>query len=183
MKKIISLLLVGSLMCSVLAGCGNIAENSTVTEKAYQEDLMKQSQDKIGMPEITDFYEKKLAKEIFEKRDDSKLICYAYSQNLNGKFVFVGKCMGYGLPYSTQYTNPQKIVDDPNGSYDAGSSIIPQADPNGLYGADGLSATWLMMINEENGEPYIMYCEPTIIVTEKKIPKRLIESWSLPSDY
>ncbi len=64
--------------------------------------------------------------------------------------------------------------------YNGSSSVtLPQADPNGLYSPDGLSATWLMMIDEATGENYIMYCEPTIIVTENKLPERLIADWSL----
>lgn len=180
MKKIIGLVFVGIMVCGILSGCSGDAD--VEAEKSYQETLMQQANDEVGMPEVTEFYEKKLAKEIFEKRDDSKLVCYAYSQNLEGKFIYVGKCMGYGLPYSTQYTNPTTIKEF--GVRGGWSDIaVPQADPNGLYGADGLDATWLMMINEDSGEPYIMYCEPTIVVTEVKIPKRLISEWSLPDTY
>jgi len=186
MKKAISIWLVLIMVLStlILSGCAPSEEaTSTTKEKEYQEKLMSQANDKVGMPDITEFYEKKLAKEIYEKRDDSSLICYTYSQNLNGKFVYVGECMGYGLPYSTQYTNPDKYLDDPNGTCDAGSVVIPQSDPNGLYSSGTADATWLMMVDEATGENYIMYCEPNIIVTEHKIPARLIESWSLPSNY
>jgi len=178
MKKMIGLVLSVVLVSGMMSGCSEVEKSSTTKEKEYQEELMQQSTNEIGMPEITEFYEKKLAKEIFEKRDDSKLVCYAYSQNLEGKFVFVGKCLGYGLPYSTQYTNPMKLAS----SY-SDATALPQSDPNGLYGASGLSATWLMMIDEETGGNYIMYCEPTIVVTEHKIPKRLVEDWSLPEKY
>lgn len=181
MKKIIGLVFVGIMLCGLLAGCGEV-ENNEKKETEYQKILMAQAADEIGNPEITEFYEKKLAKEIFEKRDDSSLVCYAYSQNLEGQFVYVGKCMGYGLPYSTQYTNPETPYWG-NGNQVYRDFPLPQADPNGLYGADGLSATWLMMINEDSGEPYIMYYEPTIVVTEVKIPKRLITEWSLPDTY
>jgi hypothetical protein len=172
MKKIIGVLICLVLMCIVLGGC---EEDTRHQEEKYQEDLMQQATNEIGMPDITEFFEKKMAKEIFEKRDDSKLVCYAYSQNLNGQFIYVGRCYGYGLPYSTQYTNPEK--------YEYNGATLPQADPNGLYGAEGLTATWLMMINEETGEPYIMYCEPTIVVTENKIPVRLVADWSLTKNY
>ena len=179
MKKIISLVLVVT-MVFVLAGCSeDISPNNTKEERQYTEQLMQQATDEIGMPNITEFYEKKMAKEIFEKRDDSSLICYVYNQNLDGQYIFIGKSMGYGLPYSTQYTNPQTYLDDPHGSYDSGSVVVSQADPNGLYSADGLSATWLMMIDETTGENYIMYAEPTIVVTENKLPVRLIADWSL----
>lgn len=179
MKKIMGLLLTITTVLA-LSGCDSeVITGNTNEEKQYTEQLMKQATDEIGMPNITEFYEKKMAKEIFEKRDDSSLICYVYNQNLDGKYVYVGKSMGYGLPYSTQYTNPETYLDDPYGSYDSGSVVVSQADPNGLYSADGLSATWLMMIDETTGENYIMYAEPTIVVTENKLPTRLIADWSL----
>lgn len=165
MKKEFKLGLV-LLMLVGLTGCSN-------TEKAYTDELMQQANDEIGMPNITEFYEKKLAKEIFEKRDDSDLICYVYNYSeFEAKYVYVGQSMGYGLPYSTQYTSPEVY------EYTTGTTL-PQADPNGLYTADGITATWLMMIDEVTGETYIMYCEPTIVVTENKLPVRIIDESSL----
>lgn len=181
MRKIFILLIV-MLLSTSMVGCGESDNVSGEQEKQYQEDLMNQANTEVGMPEITEFFEKKMAKEIFEKRDDSKLICYAYGTSLDGQFIYVGKCLGYGLPYSTQYTNPMTLKEfDVRGGWV--DEAVPQADPNGLYGADGLSATWLMMIDEVTGESYIMYCEPTIVVTEHKLPARLVKTWSLPSDY
>ncbi len=172
MKKILCIIL-ASIVCLTMAACGR--KSHTSTESDYTQALMTQSNDEIGMPDITEFYEKKLAKEIFEKRDDSSLICYVYNQNRDGQYIYVGKSMGYGLPYSTQYTAP--TIDDYRSN---GATLTThQADPNALYTADGLSATWLLMVDEETGENYIMYCEPTIIVTENKLPERLIAVWSL----
>lgn len=171
-------------VCLILSGCRTANTDSTKEEKYYQETLMQQANDKVGNPEITEFYEKKLAKEILELRDNSDLVCYAYTKvEGNGKYVYIGRCMGYGLPYSTQYTNPEKYIDDPNGTLDAGSVVIPQADPNGLYSPDGLSATWLWLIDENTGEPNVMYIEPEILVSQSKLPSRICESWSLPSNY
>lgn len=184
MKKILCVLLVVVSLLAV-SGCEESGySSSTREEAAYQESLMQQASDEVGMPEIVNFYEKKLAKEIFELRDDSSLVCYAYTKaEGTGRYVYLGRCMGYGLPYSTQYTNPQKYMDDPYGSYDAGSVVIEQADPNGLYSPDGLSATWLWLINEETGEAQITYAEPEIIVSQGKLPARICEEWSLPLDY
>lgn len=74
-------------------------------------------------------------------------------------------------------------MEDPHGSYDAGSIIVPQSDPNGLYSPEGLSATWLWLIDEETGEPNIIYAEPEIVVTQNKLPARICEEWSLPEAY
>lgn len=182
MKKIV---LIAGILCLVLTGCGSSTyDTNAYEEKVYQEQLMQQAADEVGNPEITEFYEKKLAKEILELRDDSSLVCYAYTRSeMTGKYVFLGRSMGYGLPYSTQYTCPETYLDDPHGTADAGSIVIEQADPNGLYSPDGLSATWLWLIDEETGEPNISYVEQEIFVSQSKLPERLCEEWSLPDNY
>lgn len=136
-------------------------ENSDDEMNRKQELLQHEGNSQVGMPAIVNFQEKKLAKQIFELRDRADLVCYAYIvNNMTGKLVFIGKCIGYGLPYSIQYTNPEKnrdgFKDSPN---------IPQADPNGLFMPSGLSATWLMMIDPKTGEPKPVYFEPEIVVS------------------
>lgn len=184
MKKFLALVLVLTAALGISA-CG--ADTSSArTEAEYQETLMRQASDEVGMPEITEYYEKKLAKEIFELRDDSSLVCYAYTKaEGTGKYVYLGRCMGYGLPYSTQYTNPETPY---WGRGEEGSAFyrdypLPQADPNGLYSPDGLSATWLWMIDEQTGDAQITYAEPELLVSQGKLPARICEAWSLPSDY
>lgn len=160
----------------LFTGC---TASSVYEEREYQETLINQANDVVGMPEITNFYEKKLAKEILELRDDSDLICYAYTyNNMTGKFTYLGRCMGYGLPYSTQYTRPETAVYI-KGKYE----ILPQADPNGLYLPDGINATWLYLIDENTGESQVTYIESEITVSQGKIPARLCEEFSLPEDY
>ena len=176
-KSIVGLLLIGTLTLGSLVSC-DMPRDSDKETKNQQEQLLQQANDQVGMPNITNFYEKKLAKKVLELRDDSKLITYAYTTNMNGKYVYLGKCMGYGLPYSTQYTNPQKQV-----SNYSEATALPQADPNGLFSADGTSATWLVMVDEKTGEQSVVYAEPNMIVTQTKLPRRLVEEWSLPDNY
>lgn len=180
MKKILAVAIIVSVL---MTGCSS--DNSVREESKYQEQLMQQANDEIGMPEITEFYEKKLAKEILELRDDSSLVCYAYTKSdMTGKYVFLGRSMGYGLPYSTQYTNPETAYWGKTWDTSVYCDYpLPQADPNGLYSPDGLSATWLWMIDEETGGPNIIYAEPEIIVSQNKLPARICESWSLPDNY
>lgn len=147
------------VLTSCCTSC-DIPENSEYAINQKQRQLLTESNSQLGMPAIVNFQEKKLAKMIFELRDREDLICFAYIVNLNGQLVFIGKCIGYGLPYSTQYTNPMK--------YEYGH-ILPQADPNGLYMPDGMSATWLMMIDPITNEPRPVYLEPQIIVSPFKL--------------
>lgn len=175
-KKIMIAGLLTISIVGMLTGCDG---GSRQEEEDYQETLMQQSNDKVGQPEITEFYEKKQAKEILELRDDSDLVCYAYTKcEGTGKYVYLGRCMGYGLPYSTQYTAPEASV------YQHGTLVtLPQADPNGLYLPEGLSATWLYLIDETTGEAQVTYAEPEIIVSQGKLPARICEEWSLPENY
>lgn len=168
-KKI--LLAIGTVLTctTLLAGCSGRGE-----ETQFQRQVLNQSNDSVGMPNIKNFFEKKVLKEVYELRDQSDLVCYAYSQNMNGKFVYLGQCIGYGIPYSTQYTCPQEFYS---------SVTLPQADPNALYSPEGgVDATWLILINEA-GEREIVYSEQQIMVTQSKLPKRLLESWSIPNNY
>lgn len=192
MKKILLIMLVLSLSLGFV-GCGtnNVPAAIDAEQQQAQETkrLLNEVNNQIGLPNITNFYEKKMAKEIFELRDDSKLITYAYMQNLEGKFVYLGQCVGFGLPYSVQYTNPEKIEKTRIYTRGAGAvaeeevNTVPQADPNGLYMPDGLNATWLMYINPETGKREVIYTEPSIVVTQSKLPRRLLAEWSIPENY
>lgn len=182
-KKGLSLLIVTLLIIGICVGCTDVTQKSGEEKMAEaQKSLVNQANDKLGLPEVKEFYEKAMAKEIIELRDNSKLICYAYTKNeMTGKYVYEGKCMGFGLPYSVQYTNPQ--VEVYAGGYERGFGSMPQADPNGLYMPSSAAATWLMMINEDTGKREVQYYEPNVIVTQSKKPRRLCEEWSLPKDY
>ena len=141
-------------------GC-NGQESSKQKEAIATEKLMLEANAAIGMPSIVNHQEKRWAKMIFELRDKSDVINYAYIVNMHGVFIYLGRCVGYGLPYSVQYTAPEVSEFHQNG----GTVTVPQADPNGLYMPAGLSATWLMMLDEESGEIKPMYVEPEIIVS------------------
>ena len=138
------------------------------------EQQMNEANHQVGYPAIKNFQEKKLMKLIYELRDQEDLICYAYLYNRNTGRVgqFLGKTIGYGIPYSTQYSNPQKPfkVTGRFGQYaDDQAVTIGQPEPNGLFMPDGLSATWLIMLDPETNEPHPVYVEPEIIVSPFKL--------------
>jgi hypothetical protein len=86
------------------------------------------------------------------------LITYTYIVGMNGELVFLTKSIGYGLPYGTQYSNPQKQVT-------SGSAIIlPQAEPNGLFIPDSADGTWIIAV-DDNGKTHPLYVEPRVIVS------------------
>lgn len=152
--------LIALVMSAFLFGC--LEDNTSNRRMAKnQEKIMQEADRQIGMPGIVNFQERKLMKEIFELRDQENLICYAYTfSEMTGKKIFLGKCIGYGLPYATQFTNPEVIAEKSSW----GIATLPQADPNGLFMPSSADATWLMLL-DKNGVPHPVYIEPKLIVS------------------
>lgn len=170
MKKL--LMLVSVLV--LFAGC-EVQESSTDIERKKQEELSKQAMLAVDLPNISNFYEKKTLKKILEMRDNPKVINFLYTKNtMSGKWIYEGKCIGFGIPYSTQYTNPER--------YEYQGATLPQADPNGLYSTPNGTATWVIKV-DDNGLQTVEYIESEIRVTQNKLAKRLVETWSLTQDY
>ncbi len=156
MKKIIVVLMM-FIASFNFVGCDEDAEQKQSRET---EQILGEIDKQIGMPNIKNFQEKKLAKLVMEQRDRSDLICYAYLKSeMTGKLIFIGKCVGFGLPYSVQFTNPQKVENYTHGI------ILPQADPNGLYMPESAQATWLLMVDPNGGDPKPVYIEPEVVVS------------------
>ena len=169
MKRVLvlTIIFVGFLFTS----CEPRKNNSDEILQKQTENSMKEANKQIGMPAIVNFQEKKNLKWIYELCDQEDFICYAYlASELKGEVgQYLGECIGYGIPYSTQFSNPSKYFDDPHGNYGAGSIVMPQAEPNGLFKPEGLSATWLIMIDPKTKKPRPVYIEPKIIVSPFKL--------------
>ncbi len=147
---------------AILVGCEQ-NQSSDKKQAAQTEKLMTEANNQIGLPNIVNFKQKKLMKQIYELCDKEELICYAYiKSDYQGKLFFIGKCIGYGIPFSAQYSNPEKSVYTTNQS---GVSTMPQPEPNGLFMPTSSSATWLMMIDPETKKPRPVYLEPEIVVS------------------
>lgn len=170
MKKMMLAMMCATLIA--LTGCGQKQEDTADGKiQKQQEASMLEMTRQTGLPAIKNFQEKKMLKMLYELRDREDLVCYVYLVNqLNGEVgQLLGKCIGYGLPASTQYSNPTKEEFKAFGNNAAVRTWKmyqkPQAEPNGLFMPEGLSATWLMMIDPETNEPRPVYVEPLIIVS------------------
>lgn len=165
MKRIVFFALVAIALTLTACGESDVGMDGVQAEQTAA--MLSEANRQVGMPNLTNFQERKWMKMIMELRDREDLICYAYLYNRNeGKIgQFIGKCLGFGLPYSVQFTNPQRPVRwDLPGTGNFYEGLLPQADPNGLFMPEGLSATWLMLL-DENGEARPVYVEPEIIVS------------------
>ena len=138
-------------------------------QKIATEKSLSEAQRMIGMPAVKNFQQRKLMKLIYELCDREDLICYAYlKSDYTGNLTYLGKCIGYGIPFSAQFTNPEKIAHKQD--YNGGSfGTLPQADPNGLFMPTSSSATWLMMVDPNTNKPRPVYIEPEIVVSPFKL--------------
>lgn len=133
MKRLTAAIFVGIM---VVAIAGYEYKDSDQKQREQQEQLLQEGTKQVGMPAIKNFRERKLLKQILELRDQEGLITYTYISNdrpevvkghtaLGGKLTYLGTTVGYGLPYATQFTNPEKEV------HWRGVATMPQADPAG----------------------------------------------------
>ena len=175
-KKLLAVGVIGVLMASMLTGCGGTKENQ------YTKDLMSNAYDAIGFPDVSNYFERQQLKEIYELRDDPKLICYWYTKNdMTGKWIYQGECIGYGIPYTTSMTaseSLQKIETTVGYEWE----VVPLAEPNGLYASPSTSATWILTTDKE-GNITPTYVESEITVSQSKLDTRLCEDWSIPENY
>jgi hypothetical protein len=141
-----------------LAAC-DVKQDSRQIEAAKQEEMSLRAVQSVGMPSIINYAEKRMMKDIIEKRDQMTPT-YTYIVDMNGRFHKVCDSLGYGLPYATQYTNPQMRVSGQNGTV-----TLPQADPNGLYSPASAEGTWVMCLNPKTRKAEPQYIEPRIITT------------------
>lgn len=146
-------------IAAILSGCEQ-APSSTQIERKKQEELSMQAVTQVGMPAITNFAEKRMMKDIMELRDQN-VATITYLVGMNNQLTKVCNSIGYGLPYATQYTNPQRIA------YDSGhgSVTLPQADPNGLYSPASADGTWVLCLDKKDGKAKPVFIEPRIIVS------------------
>lgn len=167
MKSII----ISFLLISFGLSCATRVKTSDAIQRNASEVMLSEAQKEVGMPNITHYTQRKTLKMIQELCDKEDLICYAYLQcQMTGKLVFIGKCIGYGVPFSAQFTNPEKLVEgDKELGFDLTGYLnyvmsMPQADPNGLFMPTSSSATWVVMLDKENN-PRVVYIEPEIVIS------------------
>ena len=153
--RIAALFLCAVMMTCLMVGCD---ETTRAKEENYTEEIKTQ------------------IREIYELRDNPNLICYWYTKNdMSGKWVYQGTCVGYGIPYGASITNPEQ--------YEYNGATLPLAEPNGIY-TNGLStsATWILT-TDSSSKIIPTYVESEITISQSKIEARLCEDWSIPSDY
>jgi hypothetical protein len=151
-----------SALTLLLVACGPYPQSSDQKAARQQEQISMAAVNAVGMPAITKFAEKRMMKDILEMRDQ-EVSTYTYTQDMNGHLHLLCHSVGFGLPYSTQYTNPQ--VDTYYGTSSSIHMSMPQADPNGLFSPVSAEGTWVLCLNPETKRVQPLYIEPRVIVS------------------
>ena len=141
-----------------LVGCDDANRTSDQIQNAQQELLNKNAVRSVGMPAIHNFSEKRLMKDILEMRDQN-IVTYTYLVGMDNQLTKFCDSVGFGIPYATQYTNPQKY----NG--------VSQADPNGLYSPSSADGTWVACRVPGKDSVKPVFIEPRVIVSPFPLDK------------
>ncbi len=165
--RLIYTVVVLAVLTPTMAACfkENVADKR---EREQTARLTEQASTQVGMPGITRFTEKRNLKMLYELRDNPKLATIAYIVDLNGKLHKVCDALGYGFPYATQFTNPQR--DTFYGSGQSGSGTgnhfqMPQPEPNGLFMPNAADGTWVMCLNPDTKDVQPVYVEPRVVIS------------------
>ncbi len=149
----------------LLAGCVERPPTADQVDTAQQEQQLKQAQQQTGLPNIVNYTEKKLAKMLLELRDEQRIPTYSYISNQTGLY-FLCNSIGFGIPYATQITNPEKTE---VAGYSQGWAVTrPQAEPNGLFMPASADATWTIC-SDSKGAIVPVYVEAHLVVSPFKL--------------
>lgn len=154
-KLVVAAICVLSIPLMAASGCEPSADNK---QRDKTEKMLAEADMQIGMPGIRNFKERRMMKMLYELRD-TEVTTYTYIYAYDGSLSFLCNSLGYGLPYATQFINPQKIINITQGA------TMPQAEPNGLFMPNQADATWVMCVDPADKKVKPLYVEPRVIVS------------------
>lgn len=164
--------LIGAVATALLVvACDDGTPTGQERETAATNQLINQASTAVGMPGISNFEEKRMMKMLYELRDNADLVTYSYMVDMHGRLhpVCPTTSVGYGIPFSAQFTAPARDEYVHNG----GMETIYQPEPNGLYMPESTAATWVICLGPDN-ELEAVYVEPLIFVS--KWPRHDVDS-------
>jgi hypothetical protein len=138
MKKLLFIILPVLALLLISSSCDDRPENTTaLDEQARTERNQKDLNALQPAPKISWSLERDNLIKRFKLQNDRSISFYMY--------VFVegvGEPIGYYQvnkisSVNSQLTNTEQAVDDPNGSIDAGSIVLPSPAEDGSYGTNG----------------------------------------------
>jgi len=155
-KKIsLRLLIVPLLLLVAIAFMADACSNQTTNSN----NSAQNATNKWGYVNLTNYYEYEQMKEIYQERDNTKLVLNAYLfSQVTGKLTCLGEVKGFGIPYGTQISPPN----------DPSQGSVPE--PNGLYPSSSTNADWVQLIDPKTGQVSIAFVEPDLVITSQSLP-------------
>jgi hypothetical protein len=144
-----------------VAACDEVQPSGEQREARATEQLQNQAAVTVGMPAIVNFTEKRLLKMVYEMRDDPHLVTWSYYTDRSGgkHKVCPTTSIGYGFPYATQFSNPNKVV----GSDVHALVAIAQPEPNGLFMPSASRGTWVICLAPDGKNLKPVYVEQDVM--------------------
>jgi hypothetical protein len=176
MKKLFALVASAAL----LAACNPAEPSADQRERAATAKLAGEASMQVGMPAVTHFQEKRMVKQLYEMRDNPNFRTYAYITDLNGGLHKLCDATGYGIPYATQFSNPQRLVRSMEAPMQ-GNLALPQPEPNGLFMPASADGTWIMCLDPKDKAVKPVFVEPRVIVSPFPLIAEEKKAASLPT--
>jgi hypothetical protein len=137
-------------------GLSTYERTSDAILNEQQEGLLRHATADIGMPSIVNFHERKMLKQILEFRDRA-INTTTYIVDSSGQPHKICDSVGYGLPYSAQFTNPSQSP--------LRNVVVGQAEPNGVFSPLEAEGTWISCRRPTTQDVQLVYIEPRVIVS------------------
>ena len=150
---------------AALVSCNEVDEAANEQIRQTRE-LTAQAQSQVGMPGIVNFTERKLLRKLYELRDQ-EISTYTYVRDYEGRLWHLCDSIGYGMPFSAQFSNPEGPMGlkTRSAQADADVYVLPLPEPNGLYPPTNSSATWVICSDPNGGEFRPVYEEGQLTVS------------------
>lgn len=174
-----SLVLFGVMTLCAFDSDGCTSESpSDHAQRVQQERMSQQGNSQVGMPGLTNFTEKKIMRRLYEMRDKN-VATFTYIVDMQGKLHHVCDSMGFGLPYGTQFSSPEKVQSGADGTVYNQYPLMPQSEPNGLFMPPSAEGTWVICASTA-GDFTPMYIEPRVIVSPFRLKAE--DDYALPDE-
>lgn len=168
MKKIIGILVLVIVLVMTLTSCATSSELDTQSTVNDQQNIYNQNQ-----PIHTYNYsvERDIVQQLYDFRVTKLVSTWTvWLAQGTGEPIDMCASKGYPIPYNTSLTNPEQTA----WSNYADSSVIAQAEPNGLYPGGSTSATWVLCV-ESDGTLHPRYVESEVIAYDYPVEIRFDE--------
>lgn len=151
----------GAAALATLAACTQ-AQNSGAASESAQSNQTQTHYQAVQPPyEATGVSEYRANLNAAEATQTLGINTTSFFFNLGQNAPFFS-CPSHGgaVPNTAQLTNPNQIQPDPNQT--AGSVVIGNMDPNGVYSPTASSGTYVMCVNNA-GQEYLVYWEGDVL--------------------